>query len=161
MPSRAGHSYVRWARHLTARWWRGGGVVPENLDPAAIITLVRDEVERLAAPSARNLLSALRSFLRFLYVTGRTSDRSGAPTRRRSAGRRLPSPADGSSCRAYAGSLAVLALVPWVVPWVVPRGARSASRLTFQVTGKTITDKEFKMSKKLFGTDYIPVAAVT
>ena len=65
--------YVRWARHLTARWWQGGGVVPENLDPAAIIALVRDEVERLAAPSARNLLSALRSFLRFLYVTGRTS----------------------------------------------------------------------------------------
>jgi integrase len=46
---------------------------PENLDPATIIALVRDEVERLAAPSARNLLSALRSFLRFLYVTGRTS----------------------------------------------------------------------------------------
>lgn len=65
--------YVRWARHLTARWWQDGGVVPENLDPAAIIALVRDEVERLAAPSARNLLSALRSFLRFLYVTGRTS----------------------------------------------------------------------------------------
>ena len=38
-----------------------------------IIALVRDEVERLAAPSARNLLGALRSFLRFLYVTGRTS----------------------------------------------------------------------------------------
>ncbi len=65
--------YVRWARHLTVRWWQGGGVVPENLDPAAIIALVRDEVERLAAPSARNLLGALRSFLRFLYVTGRTS----------------------------------------------------------------------------------------
>ena len=65
--------YVRWARHLTARWWQGGGVVPGDLDPAAIIALVRDEVERLAAPSARNLLSALRSFLRFLYVTGRTS----------------------------------------------------------------------------------------
>ena len=65
--------YVRWGRHLTARWWQGGGVVPGNLDPAAIIALVRDEVERLAAPSARNLLSALRSFLRFLYVTGRTS----------------------------------------------------------------------------------------
>ena len=65
--------YVRWAGHLTARWWQDGGVVPENLDPAAIIALVRDEVERLAAPSARNLLSALRSFLRFLYVTGRTS----------------------------------------------------------------------------------------
>jgi integrase/recombinase XerD len=64
---------VRWARHLTARWWQGGGVVPENLDPATIIALVRDEVERLAAPSARNLLGALRSFLRFLYVTGRTS----------------------------------------------------------------------------------------
>ena len=65
--------YVRWARHLAARWWQGGGVVPGDLDPAAIIALVRDEVERLAAPSARNLLSALRSFLRFLYVTGRTS----------------------------------------------------------------------------------------
>jgi integrase/recombinase XerD len=65
--------YVRWARHLTARWWQGGGVVPEDLDPATIIALVRDEVERLAAPSARNLLGALRSFLRFLYVTGRTS----------------------------------------------------------------------------------------
>ena len=65
--------YVRWARHLTARWWQGGGAGPENLDPATIIALVRDEVERLAAPSARNLLGALRSFLRFLYVTGRTS----------------------------------------------------------------------------------------
>ena len=65
--------YVRWARHLTARWWQGGGAVPENLDPATIVTLVREEVERLSAPSARNLLGALRSFLRFLYVTGRTS----------------------------------------------------------------------------------------
>ena len=65
--------YVRWARHLTACWWHGGGVGPENLDPATIIALVRDEVERLAAPSARNMLGALRSFLRFLYVTGRTS----------------------------------------------------------------------------------------
>ena len=52
-----------------------------------------------------------------------------------------------------AGSLAVLALVPWVVPWAVPRGARSASRLAFQVTGNPITGKGFKMSKKLFGTD--------
>jgi hypothetical protein len=46
--------YVRWARHLTARWWQGGGVVPGNLDPAAIIALVRDEVDRLAAPSAQH-----------------------------------------------------------------------------------------------------------
>ena len=52
--------------------YRGAEQV-SHLDPATIIALVRDEVERLAAPSARNLLSALRSFLRFLYVTGRTS----------------------------------------------------------------------------------------
>lgn len=65
--------YVRWSRHLTASWWRDGAVAPENLDPTAIIALVRDEVGRLAAPSTRNLLSALRAFLHFLYVTGRTS----------------------------------------------------------------------------------------
>src|ERR1700689_4724899 len=67
--------------------------------------------------------------------------------------RRLPSPADGNSCGAYAGSPAVLDLVLWVVPWAVLRGARPASRIAFQVTGKLITDKGFKMSKKSFGTD--------
>ena len=42
--------YVRWARHLTARWWQGGGVVPENLDPATIIALVRVGISRLNVP---------------------------------------------------------------------------------------------------------------
>lgn len=65
--------YARWAWHLTASWWPDGVVAPEDLDPQAIVALVRREVERLTLPSARNLLSALRSYLRFLYATGRTS----------------------------------------------------------------------------------------
>ena len=65
--------YVRRSRHLTASWWRDGAATPEDLDPTAIIALVRDEVGRLATPSARSFLSALRAFLDFLYVTGRTS----------------------------------------------------------------------------------------
>src|SRR5260370_35986061 len=63
--------YVRWAPHLPARWWQGGGGAPADLDPPTIIPRVRDEGERPPAPAERTLLGALPSFLRFRYVTGR------------------------------------------------------------------------------------------
>jgi integrase len=54
-------------------WWRpDGDVVVADLDGRAILTTVRAAAEAMPGPSLRCVVTALRSFLRFLHATGRT-----------------------------------------------------------------------------------------
>lgn len=62
----------RMARFL-AMWRPEGEVVLPELDGAAVLVTVRAASQVMPAPSLRCMVTALRSFLRFLYVTGRVS----------------------------------------------------------------------------------------
>jgi len=56
------------------RIWRpDGDVVAAELDGAAVLATVKRASELCPAPSLRAMVTALRSFLRFLYVTDRVS----------------------------------------------------------------------------------------
>ncbi len=53
-------------------WWRpDGDVVVTELDGRAVLTTVRAAAEVIPGPSLRCVVTALRSFLRFLHATGR------------------------------------------------------------------------------------------
>jgi integrase/recombinase XerD len=54
-------------------WRPDDDVVVGDLDGRAVLTTVRAASEMMPAPSLRCMVTALRSFLRFLYVTGRVS----------------------------------------------------------------------------------------
>ncbi len=54
-------------------WRPDDDVVVGDLDGRAVLTTVRAASEVMSTPSLRCLVTALRSFLRFLYVTGRVS----------------------------------------------------------------------------------------
>lgn len=64
--------YVRQICRVVSWWWPDGRVAVEELDAGSIVALVRRESARLALPSTRTLLCALRSFLRFLHAAGLT-----------------------------------------------------------------------------------------
>jgi site-specific recombinase XerD len=64
--------YVRRAGLFVRAWWPDGVIAVGELDAAAIVGFVRREVEALSVASARCMLTALRSFLRFLQVAGLT-----------------------------------------------------------------------------------------
>lgn len=65
--------YVRRAALFLAMCSPGGDVTLADLDGAAIVATIRLASEKLPAPTLRCMVTALRSFLRFLYVTGRVS----------------------------------------------------------------------------------------
>ncbi|HUJ67088.1 MAG TPA: tyrosine-type recombinase/integrase [Acidimicrobiales bacterium] len=54
-------------------WCPDGGVRIVDLDGRAVLATVRAASEVMPDPSLRSMVTALRSFLRFLYVTGRVS----------------------------------------------------------------------------------------
>jgi integrase/recombinase XerD len=68
--------YVRGAATFLRAWWPDdcdsdvGHIA--RLDAAAVVRFVRRDVARLAVPSAQCLVTALRSFLRFLHARGFT-----------------------------------------------------------------------------------------
>lgn len=88
--------YLGHVRRFASRWWPEGEVVLDELDAVAVVGLVRRETASLSAPSAKTMVCALRSFLRFLHSTGRTERPlaeavpSVADTRRGTIPRHLP-----------------------------------------------------------------------
>lgn len=88
--------YARQVRRFVSGWWPDGEVVLGQLDAAGIVGLVRRESESLSTSSAKTMVCALRSFLRFLHATGRTQRSlteavpSVADTRRVAIPRYLP-----------------------------------------------------------------------
>lgn len=64
--------YLGQVRRFVWAWWPSGEVDVGELDGASIVALVRREVARLSVPSAKTVVCALRSFLRFLHATGMT-----------------------------------------------------------------------------------------
>ncbi len=64
--------YLGQVCRFVSTWWPNGDVVMGELDGPAIIALVRREAPRLSVPSAKTLVCALRSFLRFLHAGGLT-----------------------------------------------------------------------------------------
>ena len=66
-------SYRDYAGFCLRRWWPDGSVAPSELTPAEVIDLIRSSVDAMRSPSLRCMVTALRSFLRFLHATGRTS----------------------------------------------------------------------------------------
>lgn len=65
--------YVLRAAMFLEMWRPDGDVTLADLDGAAIVAAIRVASEIQPAPTLRCMVTALRSFLRFLYVTGRTS----------------------------------------------------------------------------------------
>lgn len=64
--------YVGQVRRVVAAWWPNGEVAVGEFDAAGIVGLVQREAGGLSVPSAKTLVCALRSFLRFLHATGLT-----------------------------------------------------------------------------------------
>lgn len=64
--------YAVQVRRFVSTCWPGGEVVLGELDPAGVVGFVRRQSETLSTPSAKTMVCALRSFLRFLHATGRT-----------------------------------------------------------------------------------------
>jgi integrase/recombinase XerD len=63
--------YVRRAATFLELWRPDGDVAVAELDGRGVLGTVRAAAEVMPAPSLRCMVTALRSFLRFLYVTGR------------------------------------------------------------------------------------------
>jgi len=67
--------YVRRAATFLELWRPDGDVAVAELDGRGVLGTVRAAAEVMPAPSLRCMVTALRSFLRFLYVTGRARPR--------------------------------------------------------------------------------------
>lgn len=65
--------YVRRVAAFLALWRPDVPVVVADLDGIAILATVRAAADALPSPSLRCMVTALRSFLRFLHATGRTA----------------------------------------------------------------------------------------
>jgi site-specific recombinase XerD len=65
--------YVRRVADFLALWCPGGDVTVAELDGRDVLGTLRAASRVVPAPSLRCMVTALRSFLRFLYVTGRVS----------------------------------------------------------------------------------------
>jgi integrase/recombinase XerD len=65
--------YVRRVADFLALWCPGGDVRVAELDGRDMLGTLRAASRVMPAPSLRCMVTALRSFLRFLYVTGRVS----------------------------------------------------------------------------------------
>lgn len=63
--------YLAQIRRIVAVWWPDGQARPGELDAADVVGLVRHQTAEMSVPSAKTLVCALRSFLRFLHATGR------------------------------------------------------------------------------------------
>jgi integrase/recombinase XerD len=64
--------YSAQVRRFVSALSRSGEVVLGELDAVSIVGFVRREAARLSVPSAKTLVCALRSFLRFLHAAGMT-----------------------------------------------------------------------------------------
>lgn len=64
--------YSTQVRRFVSVWWPDGEVDVGVVDAASVIGLVRREAARMSVPSAKTLVCALRSFLRFLHAAGMT-----------------------------------------------------------------------------------------
>jgi site-specific recombinase XerD len=64
--------YSAQVRRFVSKLWPSGEVVLDELDAASIVGFVRREAASVSVPSAKTLVCALRSFLRFLHAVGRT-----------------------------------------------------------------------------------------
>lgn len=65
-------SYVDYVAAFLVLWRPVSDVVVAELDGRAVLDTIRAAGESMASPSLRCLVTALRSFLRFLHATGRT-----------------------------------------------------------------------------------------
>lgn len=65
--------YVPRAATFLEMWRPNGDVTLADLDGAAVVATIRAASEIQSAPTLRCMVTALRSFLQFLYVTGRVS----------------------------------------------------------------------------------------
>jgi len=65
-------SYVNYVATFLVLWRPVSDVVVTELDGRAVLDTIRAAAESMASPSLRCLVTALRSFLRFLHATGRT-----------------------------------------------------------------------------------------
>jgi integrase/recombinase XerD len=65
--------YVRRVAVFLALWRRDAQVVIADLDGGAILATIRVAADAMPNPSLRCMVTALRSFLRFLHATGRTA----------------------------------------------------------------------------------------
>lgn len=63
--------YVAQIRRVVAVWWPDGHPRVGELDAADVVSLVRRQAADMSVPSAKTLVCALRSWLRFLHATGR------------------------------------------------------------------------------------------
>lgn len=63
--------YVERAEACLRSWRPDGEVVVGELDASVVLSVVRGAAETLPSPSLRSTVTALRSLLQFLYVTGR------------------------------------------------------------------------------------------
>ena len=63
--------YVKRAATFLELWRPDGDVTVADLDGRGVLATVRAAADVMPAPSLRCMVTALRSFLRFLYVTGR------------------------------------------------------------------------------------------
>lgn len=64
--------YLVAVRRFVSMCWPNGDVDPTVLDGARIVGFVGREASRLSVPSAKTMVCALRSFLRFLHAAGMT-----------------------------------------------------------------------------------------
>lgn len=72
LTSTTSDAYVRRVATFLARWRPDAQFVIADLDGAGILATIRAATESMPSPSLRCLVTALRSFLRFLHATGRT-----------------------------------------------------------------------------------------
>jgi integrase/recombinase XerD len=63
--------YLAQIRRVVAVWWPDGQARVGELDAADVVGLVRHQTADMSVASAKTLVCALRSFLRFLHATGR------------------------------------------------------------------------------------------
>jgi len=73
LTSATADEYVKRVAVFLALWRSDANVVIAELDGRAVLGTVRAAAQAMAGPSLRCMVTALRSFLRFLHATGRTS----------------------------------------------------------------------------------------
>jgi len=73
LTSATADEYVRRVARFLELWRPDGRFVVADLDGAAILTTIRVAAETMPSPSLRCMVTALRSFLRFLHATGRAA----------------------------------------------------------------------------------------
>ncbi|MCU1493657.1 MAG: integrase [Acidimicrobiaceae bacterium] len=72
LTSTTSDAYARYVATFLARWRPDAQFVIADLDGAGILITIRAAAEMMPSPSLRCMVTALRSFLRFLHATGRT-----------------------------------------------------------------------------------------